>query len=111
MRSQSQAPAGNAEPWWDELANWLALAALLALGIVWPPADAGEPAPSARGTLWLKSAPDATPAAALRQQTRMHATVTGSVARVRGHADLQQSGGRLGRGTVRVSAARRLRGR
>ena len=81
MRSEIQAPGGNASLWHD-LANWLALAALLALGIVWSPADAAQAQAERAGTLWLKSAPDAAPAAALRQQTRMHATVTGSVVRV-----------------------------
>ena len=81
MRTQSQVPAGDPDRW-GKLANWLALAALLALGVVWSPADAGEPGAEGAGSLWLKSAADATPAAALRQQTRMHATVTGSVARV-----------------------------
>ena len=64
MRSEIQAPGGNASLW-HELADWLALAALLALGIVWSPADAAQAARA--GTLWLKSAPEAAPAAALRQ--------------------------------------------
>jgi hypothetical protein len=41
MRSEIQAPGGNASLWHD-LANWLALAALFALGIVWSPADAAQ---------------------------------------------------------------------
>ena len=81
MRTQSRAPAANTDLW-GKLANWLALAALLALGVVWPPADAGQPGEERAGSLWLKAAPDATPAPALRQETHMHATVTGSVARV-----------------------------
>jgi len=43
----------------DALSNWLALLALLALGIVWPFADAAPPAV---------------------QTTPMHAVVTGNVA-------------------------------
>src|SRR4029077_20184680 len=54
MRSEIQAPGGNASLWHD-LANCLARAALLALGIVWSPADAAQV--ERAGTLWLKSAP------------------------------------------------------
>ncbi len=59
MRTQSQAPAGALDLW-GKLANWLALAALLALGVVWPPADAGAAGAERAGSLWLKSAADAT---------------------------------------------------
>ena len=64
------------------LVNWLALVALVALGIVWSPADAAAPGDEHAGSLYLKSAADAAPVEALRQHTRMHATVTGNLARV-----------------------------
>ena len=81
MSTQCQAPAAKAHPR-EVLTNWLALLALLALGIVWSPAHAAGIPDEHAGSLFLKSAADAPPLEALRQQTRMHATVTGSVARV-----------------------------
>jgi Ca-activated chloride channel family protein len=67
----------------ETVINWLALLALLALGIVWPPADAASPPPARHaGTLLLKAGPEAAPLEALRHSTSMHAVVTGNVARV-----------------------------
>jgi Ca-activated chloride channel homolog len=63
------------------LVNWLALAALLALGVFAAPARAGVAEPES-GALMLKRSADAEPVAALRVATRMHATVTGNIARV-----------------------------
>ncbi|HSY06384.1 MAG TPA: marine proteobacterial sortase target protein [Steroidobacteraceae bacterium] len=68
----------------ERLANWLALLALLAAGIVWAPADAaatmlpGEHA----GSLFLKASADAAPVEAMRQATRVQAMVTGNIARI-----------------------------
>jgi hypothetical protein len=39
----------------DSLANWLALLALLALGIVWPFADAATPPAGHGGSLLVKA--------------------------------------------------------
>jgi len=80
MNSRAAITAG-AGPLWQRLANWLALLTLIALGMLAPGARAAIPAAGA-GTLLLKSAPDAAALPALRQETSMHATVTGSVARV-----------------------------
>lgn len=63
--------------------NWLALIVLLALGIVWPPAQAQDFTDTRSGRLLLKASADAEPVEALRVATTMHATVTGTVARVR----------------------------
>jgi Ca-activated chloride channel homolog len=63
------------------LVNWLALATLLALGFLAAPAPAQTPEP-ASGALMLKASAAAEPVAALRVATRMHATVTGNLARV-----------------------------
>ena len=66
----------------ETLINWLALLVLLALGVSCSPADAGSIPDERAGSLLLKSSADAVPLEALRQLTRMHATVTGNVARV-----------------------------
>ena len=71
MRTQSQ-EHGAGRPAWESLANWLALLALLALGIVWSPADAESSASAGAGSLGLKSAPDASPRPVVPQETRMH---------------------------------------
>jgi Ca-activated chloride channel family protein len=74
----------NAEPTplRDRLTNWLALLAILLVGVVWPPVF-GATGDSARaGTLYLCSMPCGAPAEALRQTTQIHAQVTGDVARV-----------------------------
>ena len=63
------------------LINWLALAVLLALGVCAAPAHARTSEPES-GALLLRGDPDAAPVAALRVETRMHATVTGNIARV-----------------------------
>jgi len=65
--------------------NWLALIALLSLGIVWPPvfANAADIKDVRAGSLLLKSGPDGQTVEALRQSTHIHAQVTGNVARVR----------------------------
>jgi Ca-activated chloride channel family protein len=64
--------------------NWLAVLVILALGIMWPPAFANTPDDLANvhaGSLLLRTS-DGTPVQALRQSTRIHAQVTGNVARV-----------------------------
>jgi len=68
----------------ERLANWLALLALLAAGIVWAPADAAAPMlPEEHAAgLFLKASADAAPVEALRQATRVHALVTGNTARI-----------------------------
>jgi Ca-activated chloride channel family protein len=81
MSSQTQAPRTAAHPR-ETFINWLALLALLALGVSCSPADAGTIPDAHAGSLLLKSSADAAPLEALRQLTRMHATVTGNVARV-----------------------------
>jgi Ca-activated chloride channel family protein len=67
------------------LANWLALLMLLALGIVWPPAEGATPgwAEEHAGSLWLRPSAQAQPLEAVRQSTSMRVQVTGNVARVR----------------------------
>jgi len=65
------------------LIDYLAVLILLSLCVAWPPLYAAEPWDARSGSLWLKTAPDAEPFAALRQETRIEAHVTGNVARVR----------------------------
>ena len=81
MSSHTQ-PHCTAVPARETLINWLALLVLLALGVSWSPADAGSIPDERAGSLLLKSSADAVPLEALRQLTRMHAMVTGNVARV-----------------------------
>jgi Ca-activated chloride channel homolog len=66
----------------ERIANWLALLALLAIGVVWPPAKAATGIEEHAGSLLLRAAPESQSFEALRQSTRMHAVVTGNVARV-----------------------------
>ena len=70
----------------EHLANWLALLALLSLGIVWPPAFSrtapDDPETVHAGRLILKASADAPAVDALRQSTSIRAQVTGNVARV-----------------------------
>ena len=74
----------------ERLGNWLGLLALLAGSVVLAPAHAGAPRAAAAaaaaaehaGELLLKPSADAAPVEALRQQTRIHAQVTGNLARV-----------------------------
>ena len=68
----------------QSLTNWLAVLVLLALGFVWPPADAATPDLSdiRAGSLLLRSSAGAPPVAALRQSTTVRAHVTGNVVRV-----------------------------
>src|SRR5262245_61148429 len=65
--------------------NWLALAAMLAIGIVWSPVSgaAAVPEEMRSGSLLLKGGPDLSAIVAVRVATRIHAQVTGNVARVR----------------------------
>jgi len=66
------------------LTNWLALLALLSLGIVWPPVFAAGSALSDihAGSLLMKRSEDAEPIEAVRVSTQIRAHVTGNVARV-----------------------------
>lgn len=82
MNSHTQPPCITEVHAREALINWLALLVLLALGVSWSPADAGSIPDERAGSLLLKSSADAVPLEALRQLTRMHAMVTGNVARV-----------------------------
>ncbi|HKZ73130.1 MAG TPA: marine proteobacterial sortase target protein [Steroidobacteraceae bacterium] len=70
--------------WRERLLNWLALAVLVALGVVWPAdlAFPAQPADMQAGSLLLKRSTGAEPVEALRVSTRIRAVVTGNVARV-----------------------------
>lgn len=81
MTSQTPAPPSASNPW-ETLTNWLALLALVALGVVGSPAHAAAIPEEHAGRLLLQSSAQAVPVEALRQLTRMHAIVTGSVARI-----------------------------
>lgn len=78
----------NAMPLRERVANWLALLALLLVGVVWPPvfgatAESNEPGNARAGSLFLCAMPcDGRPLQALRQSTHIRAQVTGNVARV-----------------------------
>ena len=69
----------------ERTVNWLALLAILSLGIVWPPVFANVRADDLAnvhaGNLLLRTS-DGTKVQALRQSTRIRAQVTGNVARV-----------------------------
>jgi Ca-activated chloride channel family protein len=66
------------------LRRGLALLVLLLPGIIWFPSDgaAADPWSAGAGSLWLRSAPDAEPAAALGVDTGMRVRVSGTIARV-----------------------------
>ncbi|MGH8309126.1 MAG: VIT domain-containing protein, partial [Steroidobacteraceae bacterium] len=66
------------------LFNWLAIAALVAVGVVWPADGAfgAQPSDVQTGRLLLKATPDAEAIEALRVATKIRAAVTGNVARV-----------------------------
>ena len=66
----------------ESISNWLAILTLLALGVVWPPANAADIDDARAGTLFLKSSAVAPAEQALRQSTRIDAQVIGNVARV-----------------------------
>jgi len=78
----------DAMPLRHRVANWLALLALLLVGVVWPPvfgatAESNEPGDARAGSLFLCAMPcDGRPLQALRQSTHIRAQVTGNVARV-----------------------------
>lgn len=74
--------------WRERIVNVLAVLVLLSAGIVWPAAFADtregiDPASLRAGSLLLKPGAEGTTVEAVRQSTRMHAQVTGNVARVR----------------------------
>jgi Vault protein inter-alpha-trypsin domain len=60
----------------ETLSNWLALLALLAIGIVWPAANAATTAEAHAGSLLLRAAAQQGALEALRQSTRLRAVVT-----------------------------------
>jgi Ca-activated chloride channel homolog len=71
----------------ERVANWLALLALLLVGVVWPPVfgavpDGEAPGNARAGSLFLCAMPCGEPIQALRQSTQIRAQVTGNVARV-----------------------------
>ncbi len=73
----------------ERIVNWLALLALLLVGVVWPPVFAADEEPPAAdpgnaraGSLFLCAMPCAQSTEALRQSTQIRAQVTGNVARV-----------------------------
>jgi Ca-activated chloride channel family protein len=77
----------EATPIRERVANWLALLALLLVGVVWPPVfgavpEAREPGDARAGSLFLCAIPCGEPMQALRQSTQIRAQVTGNVARV-----------------------------
>ncbi|MEJ0036492.1 MAG: marine proteobacterial sortase target protein [Gammaproteobacteria bacterium] len=66
----------------ERVTNWLAILAILLAGVVWPPVFGATGENARAGTLYLCSMPCGAPTEALRQTTRIHAQVTGNVARV-----------------------------
>ena len=80
MTSQT-APTREPHSRLEHLINWLALAALVALGCCAAPAHAYTPEPES-GARLLKDSAAAAPIEALRVGVQMHATVTGNIARV-----------------------------
>jgi Ca-activated chloride channel homolog len=66
----------------ERVTNWIAIAAILLAGVVWPPVFGATPDDARSGTLYLCSMPCGAPTEALRQTTQIHAQVTGNVARV-----------------------------
>lgn len=66
----------------ERVINWLAILAILLVGVVWPPVFGATPDQARAGTLYLCSMPCGSPAEALRQSTQIHAQVTGNLARV-----------------------------
>jgi Ca-activated chloride channel family protein len=74
----------------ERIWNWLALLALLLVGVVWPPvfgatadSTAANPGEARAGSLFLCAMPCERSLQAVRQSTHIRAQVTGNVARVR----------------------------
>jgi Ca-activated chloride channel family protein len=83
-RELSHSETADESRWREKVLNWLAFAALVAIGVVWPsdPAFSTQPADVRAGSLLLKTGPEDEPVEALRVATRIRAAVTGNVARV-----------------------------
>ena len=69
-------------PLLERVTNWIAILAILAAGVVWPPVFGATPDNARAGTLYLCAMPCGSATEALRQTTQIHAQVTGNVARV-----------------------------
>jgi Ca-activated chloride channel family protein len=82
MKREPDTMTSEPTPLRERITNWLAILAILLVGVVWPPAFGATPDDARAGTLYICSMPCGAPTEALRQTTEIHAQVTGNVARV-----------------------------